>query len=467
MIPAVTYRGKRVAVFGLGASGRATVRALEAAGAEVLVWDDSESSRKTAGDDGAPLNDLREINWSGIDALVLAPGVPLTHPEPHWTVKLAHRAEVPVIGDTELFVQALAEAGCKTRLIAITGTNGKSTTTALISHILNSTSRDTEVGGNIGTAVLELTPPADEGHYVVEFSSYQIDLTPSLKPDAGILLNLSPDHLDRHGGMAGYAAVKARLFSLQTSDDIAAIGVDDNYCRAIADQLKAPNVQRISVRVRLETGVTVLQGQLVQTLDGKELASCQLEGIEGLRGSHNWQNAAAAWAVCRSLGLTPSEIESGFRSFLGLAHRMEQVGRSGDIIFINDTKATNADAAARALDSFENIYWLAGGQAKDGGIESLEEYFPRIRRAYLMGEAAGLFASTLKGKVEAVDCGTIDCAVSAAFQDAIRAGGAAVILLSPACASFDQFRNFEIRGEAFRSAVAGLKGVAMKTQEVA
>ncbi|MEM7428294.1 MAG: UDP-N-acetylmuramoyl-L-alanine--D-glutamate ligase [Pseudomonadota bacterium] len=473
MIPAVTYAGKRVAVFGLGASGRATIEALEAVNADVFAWDDSRASRDKLARSGLTPTNLRRADWTTIDALVLAPGVPLTHPEPHWTVKKAKEAGVPVIGDTEIFVQALAASGSKTVHLAITGTNGKSTTTALLGHILKSAGRATEVGGNIGRAVLDLQPPADGRHYVVEFSSYQIDLTPSLKPDAGILLNLTPDHLDRHGDMAGYAAVKQRMFALQDEDDVAIIGVDDDHCRVIAGQVSGPEVMRISVEAPVFQGVSVREGTLEEWHNGARVAGTDLTRVEGLRGSHNWQNAAAAWAACRSIGLKPAQIASGFASFPGLAHRMEQVGRfekpggRGSILFINDSKATNADAAARALASFQNVYWIAGGLAKDGGIDGLSDFFPEIRRSYLVGEAAPAFAETLLGHVKAFQSGTIDNAVAHAFEDAAADSGDAVILLSPACASFDQYRNFEIRGDAFKAAVAALDGVSLKAQEAA
>ncbi|MEM1200104.1 MAG: UDP-N-acetylmuramoyl-L-alanine--D-glutamate ligase [Pseudomonadota bacterium] len=467
MIPATGYSGKTVAVFGLGASGLASSASLLAGGAVVKAWDDAEATRAKAADAGVPLCNLAEEDWSQFTALVLAPGVPLTHPEPHWTVKRAGAADVPVIGDTELFVQSLKAAKGEAHLIAITGTNGKSTTTALIGHVLKSAGRDTEVGGNIGTAVLHLSEPAPGRHYVVEFSSYQLDLTPSLKPDTGILLNLTPDHLDRHGDMAGYAAAKAKMFALQDTDDLAVVGVDDAYCTEIAENLNGPERQLISVMGEVSDGLCVAEGMLSQRRGGHEVASCSLLGIDGLRGRHNWQNAAAAWAACRRAGLSEDEILAGFKSFPGLIHRMEQVARSGDILFINDSKATNADAAARALDSFETIYWIAGGLAKSGGIEELTPFFPRIVSAYLIGEAADDFAKTLQGHTAVKQCGTLDVAVTEAFKDASAAGGPGVVLFSPACASFDQYRNFEIRGEAFRSAVAALDGVSLKSEEAA
>ncbi|MCP5084971.1 MAG: UDP-N-acetylmuramoyl-L-alanine--D-glutamate ligase [Alphaproteobacteria bacterium] len=467
MIPAVTYKDKTVAVFGLGASGLASVASLLAGGATVRAWDDAEATREKADSAGVPLTDLRNADWTQFAALVLAPGVPLTHPEPHWTVKQAKAAQVPVIGDTEVFVQSLMQASGASHLVAITGTNGKSTTTALIGHILKSAGRDTEVGGNIGTAVLQLGEPGAGRHYVVEFSSYQIDLTPSLKPDTAILLNLTPDHLDRHGDMAGYAAVKAKIFARQDEADLAVIGVDDEYCAEIAAQITRPAVQHISVEREVSDGAYVSGSVLHEVAQGADVANCSLAGIDGLRGRHNWQNAAAAWAACRKAGLSEQEIAAGFASFPGLVHRMEQVARCGDILFINDSKATNADAAARALDSFDNIYWIAGGLAKTGGIEELKPFFPRIRRAYLIGAAAVDFAQTLSGQADTQQCGTLDVAVAKAFDDARRDGGPAVVLFSPACASFDQYRNFEIRGDAFRAAVAALDGVSMSSQEAA
>ncbi|MEM8690045.1 MAG: Mur ligase family protein, partial [Pseudomonadota bacterium] len=299
MIPATGYSGKTVAVFGLGASGLASVASLQAGGALVKAWDDAKATRTKAAKAGVPLCDIAEEDWAQFAALVLAPGVPLTHPEPHWTVKRARSANVPVIGDTELFVQTLDAAAGRAHLIAITGTNGKSTTTALIGHILKAAGRDTEVGGNIGTAVLQLAEPLAGRHYVVEFSSYQIDLTPSLKPDTGILLNLTPDHLDRHGDMAGYAAVKAKMFARQDSDDLAVVGIDDAYCSDIASALSVPERQLISVEKEVHDGVSVTDGVLRVRQEGRTMASCSLLGIDGIRGRHNWQNAAAAWVACR------------------------------------------------------------------------------------------------------------------------------------------------------------------------
>lgn len=466
MIPATGFEGKTVAVFGLGRTGLATARALEAGGATVAAWDDNEKARQAATATGLDLVDLADVDFSTLAALVLSPGVPLTHPEPHWTVKRSSEAGIPVIGDTELFVQALAAAGAGTPLVAVTGTNGKSTTTALIGHILKSAGRDVQIGGNIGRAVLELEPPIPGRMYVVEFSSYQLDLTPGIKPDVALFLNLSPDHLDRHGDMDRYAAVKAGIFANQDAGDTAVVGIDDERSAAIAaDHPGAARTRRISSRPMDEEGICAEGGVLFEvTPDGRsELAN--LNGIPTLRGTHNWQNAAAAAAAVEALGLSAAELGRGLASFPGLAHRMEQVGHKGQVLFINDSKATNADAAARALEAFDDIFWIAGGQAKAGGISPLREFFPKVRRAYLIGEAIEDFFVTLEGHVDAFRCGTLDVALNQAASDAAECESAeAVVLLSPACASFDQFPSFEKRGDHFRELVSALDGISMKEE---
>jgi len=461
MIPATTFHGRKVALFGLGGSGLATAHALVAGGAEVLAWDDNPESVAKAEAEGVATGDLREADWHSIHTLLLAPGVPLTHPRPHWSVELAEAAGAEIIGDVELFVRERRAHAPQAPLVAITGTNGKSTTTALTAHILRNAGRDTQMGGNIGRAVMTLDPPAPGRHYVVECSSYQIDLAPTLDPTAGVLLNITPDHLDRHGTMEHYAAVKERLVA---GSDTAIIGVDDEYCRAIADRLEKAGgkVLRISVTRTLENGFFSEGAQLMRAEGGRAEPLFSLEGIGSLRGRHNAQNALAAAAACLSCGLSPAEIQAGFASFPGLAHRMEQVGRLGHVLFLNDSKATNADAVAPALSSFPRIYWIAGGLPKTGGIESLRPFFPRIAKAYLIGEAAPAFAATIGEATSYEISGTIAAAVEHAARDAADdPAGDVVVLLSPACASFDQFRNFEVRGEAFRDAVRALPGIEL------
>jgi UDP-N-acetylmuramoylalanine--D-glutamate ligase len=459
MIPAKTFSGKRVALFGLGGSGIATARALIEGGADVLAWDDNPESIAKAEAEGIATGDLRLAEWQAFASFVLSPGVPLTHPKPHWTVELARGAGVEIIGDIELFGRERRASAPDAPFIAITGTNGKSTTTALAAHILTAAGRDTQMGGNIGRAVMTLDPPTPERHYVVECSSYQIDLSPSINPTAGILLNLTPDHLDRHGTMQHYASIKERLVA---GSGTAIVGVDDVYCAQIADRLEraGKEVIRISKRLPLTDGYFADGTDLMEAVHGRYSRIGFLEGIGSLRGQHNAQNALAAVAACLRVGLDLGEIQSGLESFPGLAHRMEQVGKKDNVLFVNDSKATNADAAAPALSSFPRIYWIAGGLPKEGGIEPLRSYFPRIAKAYLIGEAAPGFSATLGEAVPYEIAGTLAAAVEHAAHDAaLDPAAEAVVLLSPACASFDQFKNFEIRGEAFRQAVHAIEGV--------
>ncbi|MBJ7535727.1 UDP-N-acetylmuramoyl-L-alanine--D-glutamate ligase [Rhodomicrobium vannielii ATCC 17100] len=466
MIEAHSFKGRKVAVFGMGMSGLAAARSLIAGGAEAIVWDDGEKGRDAAVAAGLPVRDLREIDWCALDSLVLAPGVPLTHPEPHWTVKLAQANGVEIIGDTEIFFRERRRVGARCPIIAITGTNGKSTTTALSNHLLNAAGRASVCGGNIGKAVLDLPPFVDGQHYVLELSSFQLDLTPSLDPDAGILLNITLDHIDRHGSLEGYAAVKEKLFANMTGGETAVIGADDALCDAIAARAEARGVRtlRISSTKPVATGIYGEGSGLFELADGAQQNCASLSGIGSLRGAHNAQNAAAALAATRSLGLPWAALVEGLKSFPGLAHRMQEIRRIGHVLFVNDSKATNADAAERALLSFTNIYWIAGGKPKAGGIEPLAPFFPRIRKAYLIGVAAEEFAQTIGGRVPVSMAGTLDRAVAEAAADAAAQGSGedAVVLLSPACASYDQYPNFEIRGDAFRAAVEALSAPPAK-----
>jgi UDP-N-acetylmuramoylalanine--D-glutamate ligase len=405
---------------------------------------------------------LRDIDWSKIASLVLAPGVPLTHPAPHWAAVLAQKAGVEVIGDIELFCRERRARAPGAPFVAITGTNGKSTTTALIAHLAASAGMDAQLGGNIGTAILSLAPPQSDRVHVIECSSYQIDLAPSLDPSVGILINLSEDHLDRHGSMEHYAQVKERLVAGVPSNGTAIVGVDDDWCCAIADRLAqvGKRVVRISVHRELSDGIYVANGRIMRATPAGVTPIAELGGIGSLRGQHNAQNAACAAAAALALGLEPPAIQAGLRSFPGLAHRMEELGRRGAVLYVNDSKATNADSAAQALACFSDIFWIAGGKPKTGGIESLRGFFPRIRKAYLIGEAADEFAATLSPGVPHEIDGTLDKALAAATRDAeVSTVPEPVVLLSPACASFDQYRNFEIRGERFRELVTALPGV--------
>jgi UDP-N-acetylmuramoylalanine--D-glutamate ligase len=464
MIAITSFAGKKVAVFGLGGSGLIAASALFSGGADVVGWDDSAARIAHAASAGIPTADLRELDWSKIAALVLAPGVPLTHPAPHWSVGLARAMAVEVIGDIELFCRERRRHAPDAPFVAITGTNGKSTTTALIAHLAESAGYDTQLGGNIGTAILSLEPPRMGRIHVIECSSFQIDLAPSVDPSIGILINLSEDHLDRHGTLANYAAVKARLIQGVQPSGTAVVGVDDGWCQAVADRAEQAGgkVVRVSVRRPLAYGVYVEDDRILQATGGTATEIARLGAIDALRGRHNAQNAACAAAAALALGLDRPTIQAGLRSFPGLAHRMEEVGRKGRVLFINDSKATNADSAAQALACFGDIFWIAGGKPKSGGIVPLAGFFPRVRKAYLVGEAADDFAATLKGKAENIVVGTLDRAVAEAARDAEASGlENPVVLLSPACASYDQFENFEVRGDAFRDLVRKLPGIVV------
>ncbi len=450
MIASRSFAHQDAGVFGLARSGLASVRALKAGGARVYAWDDRESARVVAEAEGATVLPWRDWPWAKLKALILSPGVPLTHPRPHDIVTRA--AGIPIIGDVELFAR---EIRGRAPVIAITGTNGKSTTTALTGHLLNACGFDAEIGGNIGKPVLELGSPGPKTIYVLEVSSYQIDLSPGLRPEIGVLTNITPDHIDRHGSLEAYASVKARMIE---QSGACVIGIDDAQTASVFTRLSASGKSALPVSVGkvLGRGVFVLDGVLYDSQGGRANRIADLKEAAHLPGAHNWQNAALAYAATKPYAKDARAVASALMDFPGLAHRIEDVGRIGRVRFVNDSKATNADAAERALVCFPDIYWIAGGRAKEGGIESLARHFPRIRKAYLIGEAAKDFARTL-GEVPFEISGTLENAVASASADAQRSQAAApVVLLSPACASFDQFRDFEQRGDAFRAAVSKL-----------
>jgi UDP-N-acetylmuramoylalanine--D-glutamate ligase len=354
---------------------------------------------------------------------------------------------------------AIAPEHKRPRVVAVTGTNGKSTTTALIGHMLEAAGRDARVGGNIGVGVLGLPDMHGGAIYVLELSSYQLDLTASLKPDAAILLNVSPDHLERHGGMEGYVAAKRRVLLNQGKGDTAIIGVDDSWGQQVCTEITAANrrtIWPISARKSIGRGVYVLQGRLYDATDGRVTEVIDLNPIRALPGRHNWQNAAAAYAAVRALGVSVADAVEGLRTFPGLAHRMETIGTIGAVRFVNDSKATNADAARQAMSAYPRFFWIAGGRPKTDGIDQLTDLFPGIARAYLIGEAQDDFAKVLEGRAPYAKCGGLEAAVRAAFADARKEEGEAIVLFSPACASFDQYPDFEVRGEAFRAAVQAL-----------
>ncbi|THD81246.1 MAG: UDP-N-acetylmuramoyl-L-alanine--D-glutamate ligase [Phenylobacterium sp.] len=465
MIPVRGFEGKTVAVFGLARTGLAAARALIAGGANVALWDEKPQARAAAEAEGLPLVDLTSADWSGFAAIMLSPGVPLTHPEPHWTVRKARAAGVEIVGDIELFARTVnaAPEHKRPKIVAITGTNGKSTTTALVGHICAQAGRDVRIGGNIGYGVLGLEDMHGGAVYVLELSSYQLDLTSSLKPDVAVLLNISPDHLDRHGGMEGYVAAKRRVLLNQGKGDTAVIGVDDPWGQQICTEITAANrrtIVPVSASKAMSRGVYALDGLLYDATGERAVEVADLKRARSLPGRHNWQNAAAAYSAAKGLGIDAAEAAEHLMSFPGLAHRMETVGHVGKVRFINDSKATNADAARQAMMSYPKFYWIAGGQPKEGGIGVLSDLFGRIEKAYLVGDAATVFAEVLRGKAPAVISGAIETATAQAYADASASGHEAIVLLSPACASFDQFTDFEQRGEAFRAAVQRLANTA-------
>ncbi|HVC55225.1 MAG TPA: UDP-N-acetylmuramoyl-L-alanine--D-glutamate ligase [Stellaceae bacterium] len=454
MIVVDSFSGRRVAVLGLARSGRAAARSLAAGGATVVAWDDDPAVRAAVAGD-IPLADLATADWHGVAALVLSPGIPHTHPRPHPAVLRARAAGVEIIGDIELLGRTQPAA----RYVGITGTNGKSTTTALLGHILADAGQPAAVGGNLGTPALTLMPLGGDGIYVLEASSFQLELIATLAFDIAVLLNITPDHLDRHGGMAGYVAAKRRILAGQGAGATVIIGIDDPICRALAEVLRAgpARLLPISVQGPAPGGVYVDTGWLVDGTGAHPVRVLDLAAVERLPGSHNWQNAAAAYAAAVALGVAPEVAEAAIRSFPGLAHRQELVGTIDGIRYINDSKATNADAVEKALACYEAIYWIAGGLPKAGGIAPLKPCFGRLRHAFLIGTATEEFAATLGSAVPFSRCGNLAEAVAAATAAARRElVPGAVVLLSPACASYDQFANFEARGDAFRDLVTRL-----------
>ena len=458
MIDLAVLKGSSFVVLGLARSGLATVRALAAAGIECVAWDDNASSREQAAAMGATLADPAAIDWSRASALIISPGIPSHLPTPHPAAVAARAAGKPILCDVEL----LARAEPKARFVAITGTNGKSTTTALIGHILETAGMRSEVGGNIGRGALDLSPLGTGGIYVLELSSYQLELLATFRANIAIWLNITPDHIDRHGDMAGYVAAKKNVFARQQSGDCAVIGTDDEPSRVVEREI-AGRSGIACVPVALDRpvagGISYRAGMLIDA-DGYTV---DFSDVATLPGDHNAQNAAAAWAACRWLDVPREKIVAGLRSYPGLPHRQERVASAGNVVYVNDSKATNADATARALSSYSDIYWILGGQAKEGGVAPLVSYFDRIRHAFLIGESSDLFASQLEGKLPYSRCGDLQSALDAAHARAQReatgpGGGPSVVLLSPACASWDQWKSYEHRGDAFRAMARALPG---------
>ena len=456
MIPVQGLAGAKVAVLGLGRSGLVAARALAAGGAVPICWDDNPAAREKAEHEGFSCLDLKKQGaFEGVVRLIVSPGIPHLYPAPNPVVVCALEAGVPVDNDIGLFFQSFASRewalfDVAPRVIAVTGSNGKSTTSALIHHILEHVGRPCQLAGNIGRGVLDLDPAVDGEVVVLELSSYQTDLARNLTPDIAVFTNLSPDHLDRHHGMGGYFAAKRRLFA-EGGPDRAVVGVDETEGRFLAGQLSEgptdDRVIRVSVERKLAGNgwhVTARKGFLAETRKGKQIASIDLRAIEGLPGAHNHQNACSAYAACRSLGLAPKVIETAFHSFGGLPHRSQTIAERDGVRFVNDSKATNVDAAAKALAAFKNIRWICGGLEKEGGLDGLQEGQGNVRKAYVIGREAAGFAMQLSALAEV--CGTMEQAVAKAVGEA-EAGD--VVLLAPAAASFDQYDSFEKRGDDF------------------
>jgi len=460
--PFAPFAAERFAVMGLGRSGLPVARALLAFGAAVLAWDDSEPARRAAAAAGVPLADLATADLAGFSGLVLSPGIPHRLPAPHPVAARALAAGIPILAEADLLYRAMRARGSMARFAGITGTNGKSTTTALLGTILSRARVPVQVGGNFGTPALALELLGDEGVYVLEMSSYVLERLAEIRFDAAAMLNLSPDHLDRHGDMAGYAAAKRRIFDRQDAACTAVIGVDDAWSRAMAEEVAAgpANLVRISGEGAVAGGVYVENGRVIDDRAAARRRIASLVGHRTLLGTHNAQNVAAAAALALALGVAAEDIAAAIATFTGLPHRQERVAEIDGVVFVNDSKATNAESAARAMACYQRFYWIAGGRAKAGGISSLSPFFPRIANAFLIGEAAEAFGRTLaEARVPHVVCGTLEVAARAAFA-AARREAPAVVLLSPACASFDQFSGFEARGEAFRRLVAALRQTA-------
>ena len=453
MIDLAVLEGSSFVVLGLARSGLATARALQAAGIDCVAWDDNADSRAAAARTGVVLADPASIDWSRTTALVISPGIPSRLPRPHPVAAAARAAGKAIVCDIELLARAQPKAG----FVGITGTNGKSTT-ALIGHILAEAGVRCEVGGNIGRGALDLAPLGEGGIYVLELSSYQLELLETFRANVAVWLNITPDHIDRHGDMAGYVAAKQNIFARQQPGDCAVIGVDDRPSRAVYEKISArPGIAAIPVKLETPVagGVSFRAGMLVDA-DGY---SVDFSDVPTLPGDHNAQNAACAWAACRWLDVPRETIVAGLKSYPGLPHRQERVASVGRVIYVNDSKATNADATARALSSYRDIYWILGGQAKEGGVAPLAAYFDRIRHAFLIGEATELFAGQLEGKLAYSRCGDLKSALDAAHRRAQReVRTAAVVLLSPACASWDQWKSYEHRGDAFRAMARALPG---------
>ncbi|QFT62506.1 UDP-N-acetylmuramoyl-L-alanine--D-glutamate ligase [Roseivivax sp. THAF30] len=466
MIPVTDMAGQKVGILGLGRSGLSAARALQAGGAEPVLWDDNPDARARAEAEGFVVEQLGSARaMQEIALLVVSPGIPHLYPEPNPVIAAAWEAGVPVDNDIGLFFRALghgewAAFDSPPKVVAVTGSNGKSTTSALIHHILEEAGKPVELAGNIGRGVLDVDPPEDGAVIVLELSSYQAELARALTPDIAVFTNLTADHLDRHGGLGGYFAAKRRLFA-EGGPDRAVIGVNEPEGRFLANQIAtAPGDDRL---IRISSGtklggpgwqVFAKKGFLTEWRKGKQIGSIDLREVAGLPGAHNHQNACAAYAATRALGLGPRQIEAAMKTFEGLPHRSQIVAREGGVTFVNDSKATNVDSALKALLAFDRIRWVCGGLMKEGGLSALEPGLAHVSKAYVIGREAAQFALGLTG-TEVEICTDMARAVEKAAADAEPGE---TVLLAPAAASFDQYDNFEKRGEDFAAQVARVLG---------
>jgi len=458
MIRIPGYEKQRIAVMGLGVAGLPTVRALMASGAQVMAWDDGADSRAKAGAEGIPIVDLLAADWKGVDTLVLSPGIPHTFPKPHPIAERARKEGAKIVCDVDLLGRAQRDA----IYVGITGTNGKSTTTALIAHILKTAGKKIEVGGNLGPPVLAFDPLGKDGIYVLEMSSYQLERTFSIKFDVAVLLNISPNHIDRHGDLAGYVAAKTRIFQRNGKQQTAVVGFDDDETRRVADELaERMRVVRVT-REKPSMGMVGAEGtRLVDRSEGEARVVLDMKDAPDLPGRHNAQNAAAGYAATRALGVAPEVIAAAMKSYRSLPHRLERVATIDGVTYVNDSKATSPEATVWALTSYDRVIWIAGGLSKEVGYDALVPYLPKIAHAFLVGKAAGEIASFLdRHKIPHTTTETLERTVPAAHAKAKAERSAKVVLLSPACASFDQYRSFEKRGDDFRAQVKKLGGGA-------
>ena len=454
MIQLENISDKKFAIFGLGISGLSSCAILKENKANFIAWDDAESKRQIAIDKGYDVKNLYEEDLCNFDFLILSPGIPLTHPSPHKIVTQAKKAECPIICDLEL----LRFLNPKAKIIGITGTNGKSTTTALLTHILNYAGMQVDMGGNIGKPISNLKTFDSDGIYILEVSSYQLDLLYKLSFDYAILLNITSDHLDRHGGMEGYVSAKKRILGKGENKQFAILNIDDASCSRIYNTIGESflgETTPLSVQRKLDEGISVTSGGVLCE-NGREILN--LKGLPTLKGQHNWQNIAACYGIAKYFGIGSECFFSAIECFSGLEHRQEYIKKIGNVSYINDSKATNSESTEKALASFENIYWIAGGKSKNSGYDILNPYLTNISRAYLIGEAAYEISSYLlkANNIQNIITETLEKAVQYAHEDAQKSGKDSVVLFSPACASFDQFDSFEKRGDFFKDLVSKL-----------